>query len=80
MNMTKFQRLAKRLKPMFGDEPIAFSRTYAGINMRKSGAFVWEAKIGVITIGSTWTVTELLQAKNITAQYCGFNEIELFPE
>ena len=78
--MTKFQRLAKKLTPMFGREPTDFSRTYAGKNMKQAGAFIWDAKIGITTIGSCFPVTELLKAKNITAQHCGFNEIELFPE
>lgn len=78
--MTKFQRLAKRLTPMFGYEPTGFLRTYAGVNMKKAGAFIWEAKIGITTIGSCYSVTELLKAKNIIAQHSGFNEIELFPE
>ena len=65
---------------MFGCEPTDFSRTYAGRNMKKAGAFTWEAKIGITTIGSCYPVTELLKAQNITAQHCGFNEIELLPE
>lgn len=76
----KFEMLQKRLEGMFGCKPTDFKRTYAGTNMKKSGAFVWEAKIGMVTIGSCWTVTELLKAKNIIQMDCGFNTIELIPE
>ena len=78
--MTKFQRLAMRIKESFGYVLNDFKRTYAGKNMKAGGAFVWEAKLGVYTVGSCWTVTELLKAKEITKRDCGFNEIELFPE
>jgi len=78
--MTKFQRLQKRLEKMYGQAPTDFERTYAGRNLRARGAFVWTAKLGIKTIGSCWTVTELLKAKHLTDQHCGFNEIEIFPE
>lgn len=78
--MTKFERLAKRLYGMFGYELTNFKRTYASKDMKKAGAFVWEARLGNMTVGSCWTVTELLRAKNITQEHCGWHEIELFPE
>ena len=65
---------------MFGYSLADFERTYAGKNMKRAGAFVWTAKLGLVTVGSCWTVTELLKAKNIYQQYAGFNEIELLPE
>jgi len=77
--MTKFEKLAKKLHDTFGYDLTDFKRTYAGSKMRKAGAFVWEAKLGHYTVGSTWTVTELLKAKTILQEYCGFCEIELFP-
>lgn len=78
--MTKFEKLAKRLHSIFGYELTDFKRTYAGQRMRKAGAFVWCAKLGHVTVGSQWTVTELLKTKSITQQHCGFCEIELIPE
>lgn len=78
--MTKFERLAIRLEKMFGAKPTDFQRTYAGINMKRGGSFVWEAKLGIATIGSCWTATELLKAKNIIQQRSGWNEIEIIPD
>lgn len=63
--MTTFERLAKRLKKDIGYDLVDFRRTYAGIHMRGSGAFVWVSKIkGTNTeISSTVTATELLKKK-----------------
>ena len=80
VEMTKFERLANRLEKMFGVKPTNFQRTYAGINMKRGGAFTWEAKLGMLTIGSCYSVTVLLKSKNIIQQRSGWDEIELFPE
>jgi hypothetical protein len=63
--MKTFEKLAKRLKKDIGYDLVDFKRTYAGIHMRGSGAFVWTAKIKGTNnlISSTITATELLQKK-----------------
>ena len=63
--MTTFERLAKRINKDIGYELVDFKRTYAGIHMRGSGAFVWTATIkdSNAEISSTVTATELLKRK-----------------
>lgn len=61
--LTKFERLAKRIKKDMGYDLIDFRRTNAGVHMKGSGAFVWCAKIKDtnLDISSTITATELLK-------------------
>jgi len=63
--MRTFEKLAKRIKEDMGIELVDFYRTYAGINMKSSGAFVWAAKIKGSNkeVSSTVTATELLKRK-----------------
>jgi len=64
--MTTFEKLAIRLKKDIGYDLVDFRRTYAGIHMKGSGAFVWVATIKDTNfeISSTVTATELLKKKD----------------
>ena len=48
--------------------------------MKRGGAFVWEANLGSITVGSCWPATRLLKSKNLIIQPSGLGDIEIFPE
>lgn len=63
--MTTFERLAKRIKKDIGYNLVNFRRTYAGVHMRGSGAFVWIANIKGSNeqISSTVSAIELLRKK-----------------
>jgi hypothetical protein len=85
--MTVFERLQKRLKQDYNIDAVNFHRTYAGINMKSQGAFVWEARLieyPLTVIGSQWSAKELLKSKKIIiqgeSQYDGGGDYAVYPD
>lgn len=77
--MTKFISMLKE-KGLEVDED-SFRRTYAGINQRSAGAWLWfmTLKERPKDFGSSWPVTELVK-RGFTVEYSERNyEIELYP-
>lgn len=76
--MTIFQRLQKRLHNECHIDAYDFKRTRAGINQRRAGAFLWEAKAKQTwTIGSCDTATDCVKAKSLEVIVNPFCEIEI---
>lgn len=63
--MTTFERLKIKIKQDTGLDVTDFKRTYASINRKGSGAFVWVAELSYSSCGSTSTATDLLKKDNI---------------
>lgn len=60
--MKVFEKLKNKIENILGYEVVDFKRTYASINMRASGAYVWEARLkeSNIIVASCFTASELV--------------------
>lgn len=79
--MAIWPKLRQRIKDELGYEcEETFVRTYAGRNQKAAGAWVWFAQAGRLTIGSQWTMTELLKAPYLLFSINHFYEVSVYPE
>lgn len=81
-----FQLLAERLRKDLGLNPdeSTFTRTYAGSNMKKAGAFVWVCRLKdypSMEVGSIYRASDLIKSKKpLTMNESDFRSIEIFRE
>jgi len=78
--MKPSDKIKQKILTDLGIEIENVSRTYAGRNMKSSGAWVWEAKVkgSLMEIGSPHPITLLLKSKKIkTVRGWTFAQIEI---
>lgn len=82
--MGTFDKLAIKIQDDLGliVDRTSLKRTYAGINMRSAGAFLWKCKLlnnPSVVVGSCERATDLVNSKNkLVAEFNEWNEIEIF--
>ena len=76
---TVFERLQKRIKAELGTDCHNFHRSYAGRNMRASGAPLWRATIvgSHYEVSGTIPASELLKVKVLYLDHSGIGEFEV---
>jgi hypothetical protein len=74
-------KLRRRIKDELGYEcEETFHRTYVGRNQKAEGAWVWYAQAGIMTVGSQWTMTELLKAPYLSSSKEFYLDVSIYPE